>query len=355
MFRGHVKSLNNIGMKRRSAKNAIRLGPSIPLEKRPITNRIKYATMFERMIARIKKRTEICLGILQGDPFTVIARIGSRSINGEAHLVIADGSYCVTKKIPVTVRGHADSIKEHDYYRKFGTYVKRNICPHFPLSYGYITCKDKCVYENSELRRTSPYCTVLFNELANGDLKSFILSDPGAFTLSRAISMFAQQYIGLYYIHKLGLAHNDMHWGNMLYHVTPKNDIGKYWEYRLADVVLYVRNEGQLWVLWDFERIKKVNMSMRKRQYKDASRCFGIQRWEPTIPKETMYFLRHCDEKLYGLYHTLIREPGILVKTALVEILSKYAGQDVVTTKRPPEHMIMKTVYKEPRVEKRNT
>lgn len=113
--------------------------------------------------------------------------------------------------------------------------VQKGVCPHLPFVYRYYQCKK------------NKYVMVA-NELANGDLKDIITKiKPNIPTLK---IIFFQIFLGIYCIKKyFNIHHNDLHWGNVLYHTIPKKGSIKY---IIQGKSIVIPNTGFLPVLWDF-------------------------------------------------------------------------------------------------------
>ena len=204
--------------------------------------------------------------VKKNSTFVKIRRIGSDSDYGEAHLVknVDDPRkpmYLAVKILPLKM----DSLNEIAMYKRFTPMVLKQQSPHFPIIIGTAKCDD-CEFENINLHnngKATTGCIYVFNELAKGDLKQWSEKEH---PLPDYYSMMAQLLLSLTTLHASGLTHNDLHWGNMLYHEVPA---GGYWHYNVSisvnsevgklfrleepqSIDLYVKNTGQQWVLWDF-------------------------------------------------------------------------------------------------------
>jgi predicted unusual protein kinase regulating ubiquinone biosynthesis (AarF/ABC1/UbiB family) len=104
---------------------------------------------------------------------------------------------------------------------------------------------------------------IIMNELANGDLKQYLYNySTRPQNKNRDIfSALSQIFMGIAALQThLHTIHNDLHWGNVLYHsITP----GGWWWYRVGDTDVYIRNTGQLWVLWDFGMAVETKLPIR--------------------------------------------------------------------------------------------
>jgi hypothetical protein len=141
-------------------------------------------------------------------------------------------------------------------------------CPHFPITYGLLSCDNKHIKSNYEtpiiqkinkvdIANIKNYPDLInnnvslyfqINELANGDFINFKVNYyNNNIYLSNAI---AQIYLSLMFFHKyINAFHNDAHSGNFLYH---KIKPGGYFHYNIYGKDYYLENQGYLWVIWDF-------------------------------------------------------------------------------------------------------
>ena len=143
------------------------------------------------------------------------------------------------------------------YYLKLCNFlVKNNICPHLPLIYDYYLC-NHCDFDNKKLLENSPDvkdCALIVNELADGDLKFLLTKQSPHLSIDDIQIIYFQIYIAIYCINKyFKMHHQDLHWGNVLYHKIPK---GGYIKYIIQGEEILIPNIGFLVVLWDFEYTK---------------------------------------------------------------------------------------------------
>lgn len=104
--------------------------------------------------------------------------------------------------------------------------------PNFPLLYGI-------AFEGNR-------AALVATERADSDLADWLKTALGD---SRAlVSAAVQCVLALAAFRYLGFAHNDAHAKNFLRHAVPP---GGYWKYEVGASVLYVRNTGSQFVLWD--------------------------------------------------------------------------------------------------------
>jgi hypothetical protein len=149
--------------------------------------------------------------------------------------------------------------------------VRKDICPHFPLFYGYVTCdkfsnndNDSYVKSNSKdlslqqdinlfpkliQQNLDKQVIIIFNELANGDLWTFMEKYNN--NVKMIINSIIQNILSIiFFNYHISRVHTDTHPGNFLFHkISP----GGYFHYNLFGKDYYLENLGILWVLWDFD------------------------------------------------------------------------------------------------------
>ena len=131
--------------------------------------------------------------------------------------------------------------------------VFNNKCPHFPIFYAYTWCNNYYINDllpeiiiNNLNNNKKEFC-ILFNELANGDLKIFNKLN---YTNDEYLNSIFQIIISIFFYYKFIKGfHNDTHAGNFLYHKIKK---GGYYHYIILGNDFYLKNLGYLWIIWDF-------------------------------------------------------------------------------------------------------
>jgi len=126
--------------------------------------------------------------------------------------------------------------------------IKRNL-PHLPLLYKNIKCSNKDNINDLPKLLHSQHKSYLvtFNEFANGDLKSFLLSQD--LSAEIWINAIEQIFMSIAIFHSFGMNHADTHYGNFLYHKIPS---GGWFKYVINGNEYYVPNLGYYWIIWDF-------------------------------------------------------------------------------------------------------
>jgi hypothetical protein len=183
--------------------------------------------------------------MILGEKLEIKDKIGTPSVYGSVFLVNGKGMGRMLKfAIKVMDIFNANNTEIH-ISKELSEDVQTKKFPHFPLIYGV----KKCVFPPVKVVNYRNYYMVA-NELAQGDLGMFLSnSNP---TLPQIVSCLSQIFVAVARLQRAHLyIHNDLHWGNVLYHdVKP----GGYWKYKFNNETIYIRNTGQLWILWDFQK-----------------------------------------------------------------------------------------------------
>ena len=141
---------------------------------------------------------------------------------------------------------------------KFG--LKRNI-PNLPIIYKIVNCfqiptdrKYPSIITGNYKKREK--YTMIINELASGDLNSF-MSMKYSSKLNDELwrNTYEQIFISILILHYKGIRHNDTHDGNFLYH---KIKPGGCFHYKINGIDYYIKNLGFLWTSWDYGLITKL-------------------------------------------------------------------------------------------------
>ena len=199
--------------------------------------------------------------LLMGDAIDLTNRIGSPSLYGIVYLTKGKGMARLIKVACKMMTTDAVNKHELDILDRVSKEVVNNNFMNFPLLYSSIHCDTPVCTKDI---KDCPYdilkhkYMVVFSELADGDLKQWIHQQQPNRTTDAYISALFQIYMGLAKLGSMKYKHNDMHWGNALYHTVPP---GGWWWYRVAGKDYYIRNTGQLWVLWDFGLVKKTRIN----------------------------------------------------------------------------------------------
>jgi hypothetical protein len=201
---------------------------------------------FNRMDGFLKElsKDEICsLGKIFNNPTSF-----GESAEAQAFRIKIDDSFGMAAKI---MKNNKRSLREIEWYyylmSKFPNF------PNFPLVSRYEIC-DVCkiskTYNQKDWRSevVANNCIVLFSELADGDLQGIVevlKTDEDSIA-----SMVSQVLMALLVLEQEGIVHNDLHFGNLLYH---DQDV----DLTYLDDQITIPSKGRVWTLWDFGMMVK--------------------------------------------------------------------------------------------------
>ena len=263
-----------------------------------IKDRINYYFILHSYINNLKKNKN-CFKIYRdnskisyriGNKIILDKKIGDESKYGITFIsyykssskkILKEELIFATKLTDFTRKGN---ITEYEILKYLTNLNINNICPHFPIGYGYLTCRqneDTSIASISGIKEkkinilgSNLYNTdhiFIFNELANGSLKSF----KNSFTVDFILNALEQCFIAIMFFNKyVNAYHNDCHFGNFLYH---KIEPGGFIHYNIYGTDYYIENIGYLWVIWDYGLISPYYNSKKINNNK-----FGIS--EKTLP-----------------------------------------------------------------------
>ena len=277
-----IKPLNKTLNKTDAANKIKRLfNPYIKRITANISDRIGYYMIIRRYLKSIKENNN-CVKLYNidekneqiyrvGRNIILDKQIGSNSLYGVVFLshyktnVKYGNRFDKLNKFAVKITDQSEyNKKEIEILEKLTNIVRKEICPHFPISYGYLECSNPLLKSNisndysivKDMNNTffniNPYITnktklyIQINELASGDLSNLLSSSDKRDELN----IIAQTLISIMFFHNLTNSfHNDAHTGNFLYH---KIKPGGYFHYNIYGKDYYLENQGYLWVIWDF-------------------------------------------------------------------------------------------------------
>jgi hypothetical protein len=260
-----------------------------------IIDRINFFIIIRKYILSInKKYKNICMRLYKFDKKTNLPiyrlgnkiildkQIGSKSVYGIAYLAHYENDINNQSKLNTlnkfAVKVINYSINNEIEYKVLTEVSKQVIlfkCPHFPITYGLISCDNKNIKSNnnidlkinkSDIDKSKFYPDLInnnlslyyqINELASGDLTKFRSYNSKNATL--LLNSLVQIYISIMFFHKyINAYHNDAHGGNFLYHLIKP---GGYFHYNIYGKDYYLENIGYLWVIWDFGLIQPFSNS----------------------------------------------------------------------------------------------
>ena len=359
----------SLGKKTEVMKKSVSLGKKIEALKKvkrallPFKNRVsadiyhrnKYLVLMRR---ELRNKKEGCMKIYKkkpdgtflyriGNRIILNKRIGSNSVFGIVYLSEfrekEKKMFTFASKVYEYVEKKAKM--ELELLTKMTDLVRMDMCPHFPILYGYVICdnilnnKDSFIESNlkgkkisqnirkfPDLIRLKQHSKIIttFNELANGDLWNFLENySKNMIFLANAI---IQQFISImFFNYHTSRIHMDTHPGNFLYHkITP----GGYFHYNLFGYDYYLENIGILWVIWDFDLSKTLDEAMKYYQHRknsnDYKRILGAYlpaKYDGYCNNRDITFNKSLLKLTYGIYDHqnsfFIKKPNLLSKMFL--------------------------------------
>lgn len=225
-------------------------------------DRIKLAKIIKRYIENV----EPCFYIEDGKAYLRNSE-GKKLIKLEAELGTGFNAVAYTMRgmglgrilkmaAKIMCTGSFGYSYEATFLEQLSKIVEDQVCPHFPLFYTCLECDKACIVPGCPENTKRKY-KCLLNELADTSFDKF-LNEKRSYKEVQSISH--QMYIALYFLHKLGWMHNDVHPGNVLLH---KIKPGGYWQYKVDSYDFYIENKGWLAVLWDFDSVSKMTDTNR--------------------------------------------------------------------------------------------
>ena len=289
-------------LKRRSSTLSIKT-----LFEFPMNDRNRF---YKHVVAALSKKSDKDIyEAVNSKVINLYKRIGSESGNGEVWLTTLkyrkSDMIIATKLMPIIPENSNEILQ----YKFFNNYVLKNKNPHYPLIYRHIVSKH-CPYEMKEYININ-LCYMVFNELANGDLKTWILA---SYYYKQFVSMICQIVMGGFTLEENKLIHNDFHWGNVLYHNVPLLN-NKYTHYKVNNKNIYVLNTGQHWILWDFSDVSKQNPNLDyvNSVSVDMYRIASISQWyeHSKVPTKKFATMRVNEVKICKSIKTYCQYGGV--------------------------------------------
>ena len=236
-----------------------------------IKNRISYYKIIHKYIKEYKAASKNnCLKKYNKDLFIVGNRIIINKILGEGQKgIVFDGyfkpdikniHYGKALKIAIKISDYTiRNDREAEIFKKLTSYVLRNKCPHFPISFGVLQCNKSNIIEkinslniskhkNLEILNENEYLITIV-ELADGIFRD-IMDNITAKTINILYNCSIQCLISIIFFNKyLNLCHDDAHYNNFIYF---KIKPGGYFHYNIYGVDYYLKNIGYLMMINDF-------------------------------------------------------------------------------------------------------
>jgi hypothetical protein len=246
--------------------------------------------------------------------------------------------------------------KEIDIYNKLTALLLKEVCPHFPISYGYLICKNKDDINYTKISsavsssfsssstinsdfftfKHKPNLYLIVNEYANYAFP-FILSNIfKKYDILIASSILNNIIIQImismiFFQNYIKMVHNDTHIFNFLVHNIKK---GGYYHYNIYGKDYYLKNMGYLIVINDFGLAKSLNEKPIKKDFIDFSASFKkriIKQHYKYISRDIIKFFKYISFDSADLYKYLFN------------YMNKCFPNNLITSK--PSKVINKTPF----------
>jgi hypothetical protein len=239
----------------------------------------EYCMKFDK-IDNYDKKPIFVINNSNGNDVILEKQIGSNSVFGviyKSKFKNDDNISFATK----VVLADEDNEYELNILKKLSKVVLEKKCPHFPILFKTLRClKFNTILDNKDSGfkyypdlvkdNLNKEFMFLFNELANGDLKTFMRTYYQNTNLIK--NALAQVFLSLmFFYHYTENIHRDAHHGNFLFH---KINPGGYFHYNILGVDYYVENLGYLWVIWDFSKALSSSNEVMNTDYQNVIGSF---------------------------------------------------------------------------------
>ena len=247
--------------------------------------------------------------------------------------------------------------KEIEILTKLTALILKMVCPHFPISYGYLICnkKNEKVYSKissaissydriSSIKinprffsfRSKSNLYLIVNEYANNTFPYMLEYIFKKYELNVASfilnNMIIQCLISIIFFQKyIKMVHYDTHIYNFLVHYIKE---GGYYHYNIYGKNYYLKNTGYLIVINDFGLAKPINKNLIKRDFKMFLLSLNkrlIKRNIEFISQDLVNFLKNISLNKKYLYKYLF------------DFMHKYFPNNLITSK--PSNIINKKPF----------
>lgn len=344
--------------------NRIRLRMEVRQAAKPLLYRnagcMTSRLRMHKIVNRYLENVDTCLTwdkdnkrLFLGNAIDLTKQIGSKSVYGVAYLSKGNGFGKLIKVACKLMAKNKSNQKELEVLNAVSKEVIEERFMNFPLLYVGLECDHPlCKAREQECPADilKKKYMVVINELASGDLKQWANRDFRSG--DELISTMFQIFMGVAKFQNMGFTHNDLHWGNALYHDIPA---GGWWWYQVGGTDYYVRNTGQMWVIWDFGFAKRYK-STKKDVYKVVDFLRIIDAF---IEKKDNGWMEIPDRYPQNVQHVAQTIRGFLIYKntfsfhSLYELLIQAYSQhntssdsDLPVTNNRPSKVINKTPYK---------
>jgi serine/threonine protein kinase len=312
--------------------------------------------VIDKYLKDIKLNKNTCLTIntykrdnyLLGNSLLLYKKIGSDSVYGVIYKCKnVNSKYKNIPTFTLKIQLNTNSLKrETDIFIKLSKYALKNKIPNLPILYKVVNCNKtipKVLMKRPDKAIEKGY-TMLLNELAAGDLRTF-LSKNYPYVIDDRLwrNTYAQIFMSLAILHSLGIKHNDAHDGNFLYH---KINPGGCFHYNIDGIDYYIENLGFLWTSWDYGLVSKID---NHGEYVHDYMLINLCMRKNDFQKETLDFENH---DFYHNYQWGYLSRSVSVPKSIEDLqdkiwnllggYNKYNHIYIIKTKKMPEPLFLK-------------
>jgi hypothetical protein len=179
------------------------------------------------------------------DILTLVEKIGSQSIYGTIYKTNIHNSqpiYIATKVMESRDNNKIETILMKSITKQL---ILTKKSKHFLIMYCYSYC---------DRLKNTPYALANFNELADNDLKYYLLNTKNILDDKLLLyNILIQSLISIGSFHNLvGYIHEDCHWGNFLYLENTEHRDNTYYMYKFKNVIYYLKSCKYNIMIYDF-------------------------------------------------------------------------------------------------------
>jgi hypothetical protein len=184
-------------------------------------------------------------------------------------------------------------------------------------------------------------------ELAHGDVISLCSNRGFLENEELVLNIACQCLLSIATFHKMGLVHNDTHWGNFLYHIMEDNK--GYYHYVINGKNYYLKNCGYNIMLCDFgmataytpDKYSAANVDYRKILEAFQNKTIGAAKWGKfsSVPNEKISnFMKNVISHIFRLMVT--KNEDRMIEEILVDFLNTPVRGILMNVKPPNEKII---------------
>ncbi len=295
------------------------------------------------------KTKSIINGYTIDDIIDLERRIGTDSVNGVVYKTSVKNMLgrapIATKLMQKYDSGNKNEIMING--RISENILGKELSRHFLFSYKTFECSNWLDNKDVPSLIKDEEYFVSMQELAHGDIVS--LCNDARFLENEALvlNVACQCLLSIATFHKMGLVHNDTHWGNLLYHIMEDNK--GYYHYVINGKNYYLKNCGYNVMLCDFglattytpDKSNAANMDYRKILEAFQNNTIGAAKWGKysALPNERVSkFIKSVISHIFKVMIT--KSEDRMIEEIIVDFLNAPVRGILMNVKPPNEKII---------------